>query len=352
MLETQLKSNHTRVVIDTGGGNGWSLICDLGMAWGQICVYIQSGTSSLEKVYWWHIYHLDPWTWKSTSFRPSPQQFEAESSTLHVNFLDVTVSLDEQHSIQTDLYTKPTDSHNYLNYNSAHPRHCRDGIPYSQFLRLKRICSNEKTFVHQGREMSKNIIRADYPPQVIRDAFDRVYHSDRMLLLNPIPEEEPTDEEADKTFLITTFHPYFKECDKIGERNWDLLAKSISTRPLLKLNMIKGNRRAKNLRDILVRARLPRITPNRDKQDKSLKTTKNYCSKPHCQYCSLIDRSGRITSLVTKKEYNTRSQVTCLSNNIVYCLISNKCGKQYVGQSKRPLVERQRTHEKYQPKHR
>ena len=94
------------------------------------------------------------------------------------------------------------------------------------------------------------------------------------------------------------------------ERNLDLLDKSSSTRPLLKLSMIKGNRRVKSLRNILVRARLPRITPVRDKPTTSLKKTTNYCSKPHCQYCSLIDRSGRITSGVTKKEYNTRSQVT------------------------------------------
>ena len=33
MLETQLKSNHTRAVIDTGCGYGWSSICDLGVAW-------------------------------------------------------------------------------------------------------------------------------------------------------------------------------------------------------------------------------------------------------------------------------------------------------------------------------
>ena len=70
-----------------------------------------------------------------------------------------------------------------------------------------------------------SLIRADYPSQVIRDAFDRVYHSDRMLLLNLSINEDPLDEEADKTFLITTFHPYLRECDKIIERNWDLLDK-------------------------------------------------------------------------------------------------------------------------------
>ena len=67
-------------------------------------------------------------------------------------------------------------------------------------------------------------------------------------------------------------------------------------------------------------------------------------NKYHFGMPYLIDRSGRITSLVTNKEYNTRSQVTCRSNNIVYCLICTKCGKQYVGQTKRPLVERLREH--------
>ena len=48
-------------------------------------------------------------------------KFEADTSTLEVHFLDVTVSLDEGYNLQTDLYTKPTDSHNYPNYKSAHP---------------------------------------------------------------------------------------------------------------------------------------------------------------------------------------------------------------------------------------
>ena len=272
-------------------------------------------------------------------------KFEMDQSITQIHFLDVTVSIDEQHNIQTDLYTKPTDSHNYLNYNSAHPRHCRDGIPYSQFLRLKRICSKEETFTHQCREMSKNFIKADYPPIVISDAFARVFHSDRHTLLNPHLDEEKDDKEEDKTFLITTFHPNFKECDKIIERNWDLLDKSSSTRPLLKLNLIKGKRRAKNLRDILVRAILPRIRETNDRQKQHVvKAKQQPCNKAYCQYCQLINKSGIIRSIVTNKDYNTRSKVTCRSNNIVCCLCCNICGKHYVGQTKRPLVERLREH--------
>ena len=127
------------------------------------------------------------------------------------------------------------------------------------------------------------------------------------------------------TFLITTFHPYFRECDKIVSRNWDLLDKSGSTRPLLKLDLIKGIRRDKNLRDILVRGRLLRSKPRGEPPARVGTAATNYCSKPHCQYCKILNRSGRITSVVTDKEYNTRLKVTCRSNNLIYCL----CCKTY-----------------------
>ena len=39
----------------------------------------------------------------------------------------------------TILFTKPTDSHIYLNYYSEHPTTLKKSIPYLQFCRLKRI---------------------------------------------------------------------------------------------------------------------------------------------------------------------------------------------------------------------
>ena len=58
-----------------------------------------------------------------------------------INFLVVTVSITKG-IIETDLYVKPTDSHQYLLSSSCHPFYCKKGIPYSQTLRLNRICSN------------------------------------------------------------------------------------------------------------------------------------------------------------------------------------------------------------------
>lgn len=64
-------------------------------------------------------------------------KFTAEISETSVNFLDTTVRKDENDSITTDLYTKPTDSHLYLHYSSYHPKHQKQSLPYSQALRLR-----------------------------------------------------------------------------------------------------------------------------------------------------------------------------------------------------------------------
>ena len=58
-------------------------------------------------------------------------KFIAEWSKTSINFLDVIVSLVEG-VIETDLYVKPTDSHQYLQSSSCHPFHCKKGKPYSQ----------------------------------------------------------------------------------------------------------------------------------------------------------------------------------------------------------------------------
>ena len=73
-------------------------------------------------------------------------KFTLETSLLKINFLDITITHDSDGSVSTNLYCKPTDSHNYLLYSSEHPRHLLNGIPYSQFVRVKRLCSRDDDF--------------------------------------------------------------------------------------------------------------------------------------------------------------------------------------------------------------
>ena len=65
-------------------------------------------------------------------------KFTTDWSKRSKNFLDLTVSITEG-KIETDLYVKPTDSHQYLLPSSCHAFYCKNGIPYSQALRRNRI---------------------------------------------------------------------------------------------------------------------------------------------------------------------------------------------------------------------
>ena len=72
-------------------------------------------------------------------------KFTADWSKTSINLLDVTVPITKG-VIETDLYVKPMDRHQYVLSSSCHPFYCKKGIPYSQVLMLNRICSNNEFF--------------------------------------------------------------------------------------------------------------------------------------------------------------------------------------------------------------
>ena len=82
-------------------------------------------------------------------------KFEIHLSTNEVHFLDVTVSLNHG-KIRTTLFTKPTDSHFYLNTSSCHPSHVVKNIPKGQFIQLRRICSRKSDYMLNTVFIKKN----------------------------------------------------------------------------------------------------------------------------------------------------------------------------------------------------
>ena len=100
-------------------------------------------------------------------------KFTCESSTEQVNFLDTTVILNPNGTLHTTLYTKPTDAHMYLHYDSSHPKHCKTSLPYSQFLRIRRICSKDEDFEYNARKHIRHFLNRGYPPQLLQKAYNK-----------------------------------------------------------------------------------------------------------------------------------------------------------------------------------
>ena len=94
-------------------------------------------------------------------------QFTADDKNHHkIPFLDVTVSLQDG-KISTDLYVKPTDTHQYLLSSSCHPKHTKTSISYILPLGLTRICSTNDSFEQRKTELTKYLTDRGYKHKFI-----------------------------------------------------------------------------------------------------------------------------------------------------------------------------------------
>ena len=126
-------------------------------------------------------------------------KFTADWSKRSINVLDVTVSIAEG-IMKTGLYVKPTDSHQYLLSSSCHPFYFKKGIPYSQALRLNRICSNNEFFDKRCNDLEKYLLEIGYSEKIVRKEILRARAIPRDVLLEKVNNQEKQNK--------ITFNPF------------------------------------------------------------------------------------------------------------------------------------------------
>ncbi|XP_073435684.1 uncharacterized protein [Dendrobates tinctorius] len=89
-------------------------------------------------------------------------KFTMECSRVELNFLDVLIRKDGE-KLDTELFCKKTDRNNLLHYSSHHPQKMLDAIPYSQYLRAKRIVSRDEKLTETVDNMSKKFVQRGTP---------------------------------------------------------------------------------------------------------------------------------------------------------------------------------------------
>ena len=271
--------------------------------------------------------------------RNSSIKFTSESSPLSINFLDSTVRYHLRHGLSTTLYSKPTDKHTYLHYNSCHPPHIKQSLPYSQLLRVRRLCSHFQDFMSNSLIMAKHFCARGYPITLLLQTISKVTNTEIHLHnQNTINTSTTTTKPPLTLYLITTYNPSNPPIQKIIEKYWPILGRSSGTRLLTKAKIVYGTRRPRNLLDSLVKAKLSQVGP--------VNTTPMFqCLRPNtCKHCPRLDTSGKIRSTSTGRTYRTETKISCHSTNFIYCITCSDCGKQYVGQTKNTIIVRINNH--------
>ncbi|XP_071983960.1 uncharacterized protein [Engystomops pustulosus] len=248
---------------------------------------------------------------------------------LEIDFLDVKIKVDKEGKMETEVYRKHTATNSLLHAESAHIPSTIKGIPVGQFLRLKRICSNESNFEQQAEDLKERFLERGYSRRNIRRAYRRAKFTPRNELLCPNEEKKrwKTVKEGNSTRLITTYNNDWKRLTATISKYWPILhsdknlSKLVSKRPKITA------RRAQNLKDRLVHSHfIPEKT-----NPFGTKGPKWGCFPcKNCKACENIERCNTFWDQNHTKEFKITQYITCKTSGIIYhatCL----CGKIYIG---------------------
>ena len=263
-------------------------------------------------------------------------KFTAEYNSDKIVFLDTYVHLDPiTKKVYTSLYTKPTDTHSYLRYDSAHTRHSKNAGPYGQLLRVKRNCSRNEDYEREAQIMLGHYRKRGYPEQVLQDALKKSNEKNRADLLSPRVRKENK-----RPVLVLTYHPKLQGIQNTILRFWSIIENNHTLRESFPEKPLVAFRRNRTLKDDFVSSKL-----ENEEETPTVFTYAETCMDDDCKNCRFINTETKFQSHTNKRCHSYRGPpVTCALQNVVYLISCQRCGKQYVGETKRHCISRTKEH--------
>ena len=169
-----------------------------------------------------------------------------------VTFLDLQLTIDNNH-MKSCAHFKPTNSNNYLLFSSSHPPSCKQSIPFSQLLRIKRCCSDNDDVITISNQVANYFSARQYPKHIIESANENVHSIHREDILMPSSEKLSPD----RIPVILPFHPSIYPLRRIILKHYKALMTDQDTKDIFKLLPITSYKRERNLCNHLVRASEP-----------------------------------------------------------------------------------------------
>ena len=251
-------------------------------------------------------------------------KIELVHSESKFNVLDVTLHLVDGF-IQTDVYSKPTDSHLYLPPSSAHPKHVFKAIPFGVALRLRRNCSKDCFLNKRLKEYKGYLVDQGYPEELVSREFSRAASIPR----NDLLQAKVRDSKKIFPFVLT-YNPNLPSINRLIKKHFHFLLSSPKLKELFPPNsIISSFRRSKNLKEILAPSKCRKGSP----ESITLPSAGCFtCNKTRCDLCkNFLVNSQTFLSAQTGKTYSVRQKLSCNSANVIYLVHCKKCNLQYVG---------------------
>ena len=143
--------------------------------------------------------------------------------------------------------------HQYLHASSCHMYHSKKSIPYSQALRLNRICSQNSSYDKRCNELEVWLREQGYSDKLVRQQILKAHTHKRKDLLNNMKDKR---NDYQLVFNIM-YHPNFSKLKDTMSFLHLLLTPDQEHQKVFHKVPIIGFQRVKSLKDILVKAKVP-----------------------------------------------------------------------------------------------
>ena len=260
--------------------------------------------------------NLDHFVNFCNTFHPTIK-FTSESSAKEIPFLDVVVSI-KYGRLHTDLYSKPTDSHQLLHRTSCHPKHTKTSLPYGLPFRLNCICFSQKALQKIITELDDFLKARGYPNSIIERQIFRVLGIPRSEALKPRATMSNT---TDRMPLVITYHPSLSKPSQILNKHLRILHSLDKCKKAIINVSLVVYRRNSNVIDMVVRSTLP---PDRPPPRGSFACGMcRSCDHKHDKLCpkqsnpdSHTDKSATFTSSSIGETYVIHKHLICQTENV------------------------------------
>ena len=137
-----------------------------------------------------------------------------------IPFLDTLCTI-KNGKVITDLYRKPTDRNQYLLTSSCHPAHVPENIPFSQALRITRICSEDGTKEKRFSELKQLFLDRQYPEKIIDAAITKARAIPRLEALKPA--SAPPQTTTRRPVFVVPYDPRLPSVQPITLAQWKVM---------------------------------------------------------------------------------------------------------------------------------
>lgn len=249
--------------------------------------------------------------------------FKLESSGRTINFLDIEISA-ENGCVVTDIFYKPTDSKQYLDFHSHHPRHVKIALPYNLSRRICTIVSDRELRKKRLLEMKQCLVRCRYPKELIDDGIKRALQIDRSELIKPKLKEPEGAINSSSIVHVSTYSSNFHNNDNLIKNLFQQLTENKSTAKIFNnKRLLLAKRQPPNLKSLLTGARLTDIDCGGVFK----------CNSPRCQLCDIIITGSSIVFHPNNFKFSIKCNMTCNSKNCLYVVECQGCKQMYIGET-------------------